>query len=81
MPGPGNHVRDDTERVTEVLDAVILERGVSTALSRDNGTEFTSKHFDAWAFAGRIQLGFIRPGKPVENNYIEASTASLETSA
>jgi putative transposase len=37
------------EKVTEVLDRVIRERGAPVALTLDNGTEFTSRHFDAWA--------------------------------
>ena len=42
-----------------------------------NGTEFTSKHFDAWAYSGSIQLDFIRPGRPIENCYIESFNGKL----
>ena len=58
--------------VGEVLDAVIQERGLPDAITCDNGTEFTSRYFDAWAYFRRIQLDFIRPGKPVENAFIES---------
>lgn len=37
----------------------------------DNWTELTSRHFDAWAYMRVIEIDHIRPGKPVENVYIE----------
>ena len=46
----------------EELRSLPRSRGAPVALSQDNGTEFTSKHYDAWAFAAGIQLDFIRPG-------------------
>ena len=38
----------------------------------DNGSEFISKALDQWAHWHKVQLDFIRPGKPVENAYIES---------
>jgi putative transposase len=38
----------------------------------DNGTEFTSKALDAWAFTNKVHLQFSRPGKPVDNRYCES---------
>ena len=38
----------------------------------DNGSEFVSKALDQWAHWHKVQLDFIRPGKPVENAYIES---------
>jgi transposase InsO family protein len=32
---------------------------------------------DAWAYERRIRLRFIRPGKPVENAYIESFNGKL----
>jgi len=43
----------------------------------DNGTEFTSRHFDAWAWSKGIRLDFIRPGRPVENGTIESFNGRL----
>ena len=37
----------------------------------DNGTEFTSKALDQWAYANKVTLHFITPGRPMENGYIE----------
>ena len=36
--------------VTEALEEVIAERGAPEAVQGDNGTEFTSNHFDARAY-------------------------------
>jgi putative transposase len=41
------------------------------------GTEFASKAMDVWAYHYRVQLDFIRPGKPVENSYIESFNGRL----
>ncbi|REJ75181.1 MAG: hypothetical protein DWQ36_06435 [Acidobacteria bacterium] len=38
----------------------------------DNGTECTSKALDQWAFVHGVSLWFIRPGKSVENCYVES---------
>ncbi len=38
----------------------------------DNGTEFVSKKFDAWAYYNKVKLDYIRPGKPVDNAFIES---------
>jgi putative transposase len=43
----------------------------------DNGTEFTSKALDHWAYWNRVQLDFSRPGKPVDNSVCEAFNGSL----
>lgn len=48
-----------------------------SALVCDNGPEFTSRAFDAWAYRRGIKLLFIRPGKPVENAYIESFNGKL----
>lgn len=60
------------ERVTRVLDRVIEERGRPEGLRLDNGPEFTSRCFIAWAEQRGIPLIYIQPGKPVQNSYIES---------
>ena len=59
-------------RITPALDRVIRERGVPRSLVCDNGPEFAGRIFDAWAHANGIALQFIRPGKPVENAFVES---------
>ena len=41
------------------------------------GPEFTCRTFDAWAYRQRIQVLFIRPGKPIENAFIESFNGRL----
>ncbi|MBK8057864.1 MAG: IS3 family transposase [Gemmatimonadetes bacterium] len=59
-------------RVVRVLDDVTSLRGVPRAITVDNGPEFMARALDAWAYARQVQLAFIRPGKPVENAYVES---------
>ena len=46
-------------------------------LSLDNGSEFRSRAFDAWAADRGIELCFIQPGKPVQNAFIESFNGKL----
>jgi putative transposase len=41
------------------------------------GTEFQSRALEDWAYHRGVQLDFIRPGKPVENAFIEAFNGRL----
>ncbi len=63
--------------VTETLNRVIRHRGAPRTIQVDNGTEFTSNHFDAWAYLRGIDVDFIRPGKPVDNAHIESFNGRL----
>ncbi|WP_423200525.1 integrase core domain-containing protein [Cupriavidus sp. H19C3] len=47
-------------------------RGLPASITVDNGPEFAGKVLDAWAYEAGVTLSFIRPGKPVENAYIES---------
>lgn len=59
-------------RVTRVLEGVIDERGAPESIRIDNGPEFTSRCFVAWAEGRKIRLIYIQPGKPVQNSFIES---------
>ena len=59
-------------RVTRVLDGVIDERGAPDSIRIDNGPEFTSRCFVAWAEGWKIRLTYIQPGKPAQNSFIES---------
>jgi putative transposase len=59
-------------RVALALSQVIAERGVPESITADNGSEFSGKAMDAWSYQYSVHLEFIRPGKPVENSYIES---------
>lgn len=59
-------------RVIEVLERLRNERGLPDVIVTDNGTEFTSRAFDAWAYARGVKIDFIQPGKPVQNCFVES---------
>jgi putative transposase len=59
-------------RVVAALERVAKHSGYPKMITVDNGSEFSSKALDAWAYAHGIELDFIRPGKPVENAVIES---------
>jgi putative transposase len=61
-----------SRRVTRVLDAIIVERGITGAIRCDNGPEFTSRHFLAWAVERQIEVIHIQPGKPTQNARVES---------
>lgn len=63
--------------VADLLDSVAIERGYPRSITVDNGTEFYSKAMDSWAYRHGVQLQFIRPGKPVENAFIESFNGRL----
>jgi putative transposase len=59
-------------KVVAALERVAKQHGYPKMITVDNGSEFTSKALDAWAYAHGVKLDFIRPGKPVENAVIES---------
>jgi putative transposase len=60
------------EYVTRLLDEAARFRGYPQAVRTDNGPEFTSRAFMAWAQAHRIRHILIEPGRPMQNGYIES---------
>jgi putative transposase len=58
--------------VSQILADVAGERPLPQRIWVDNGTEFTSKALDAWAYWNRVKLDFSRPGRPGDNAHIEA---------
>jgi putative transposase len=61
-----------TCRVIEILDRLGALRGFPGTIVLDNGPEFTSQGLDTWAHRRGVRLQFIRPGKPVENAFVES---------
>ena len=58
--------------VIEVLEQLRRTRGLPDVIVTDNGSEFTSRAFDAWAYARGVKIEYIQPGKPVQNCFIES---------
>jgi len=63
--------------VSVALDRAIAEGAPPRSITVDHGTEFMSRALEDWAFARGVQLDFIRPGKPVENAFIESFNGRL----
>jgi putative transposase len=61
-----------SRRVTRVLEAIVVERGLPQAIRCDNGPELTSRHFLAWCIERQIELVHIQPGKPTQNARVES---------
>lgn len=60
------------KRVVMVLERLADLRGLPLSITVDHGPEFEGQVLDAWAYERGVRLNFIRPGKPVENAYIES---------
>ena len=58
--------------VTRLLDRAAMFRGYPLAVRTDNGPEFTSRAFMAWASSHGIRHILIEPGRPMQNGYIES---------
>ena len=65
------------QSVVEALEALAARRPLPNAITVDHGTEFTAKALDAWAYRRGVALNFMRPGKPVENAFIESFNGRL----
>ena len=60
-PGQGFRGHD----VARILTQAGEQRGtLPEHISVDNGTEFTSRALDHWAYWNKVKLDFSRPGKP-----------------
>jgi len=59
------------ERVVRTLDRIAATRGYPLKLRLDNGPEFISLALAAWAEQHGVTLEFIKPGKPMQNGFIE----------
>lgn len=65
------------KRVASVLSEVASVRGLPDNIVIDNGPEFISNAMDEWAYIREVKLHFIRPGKPVDNAFMESFNARL----
>jgi len=71
----GQRIRgEDVVRVMNLLKAT---RGIPRSIYVDNGPEFISKELDKWAYENNVTLNFSRPGKPVDNAFIESFNGSF----
>ena len=65
-------------KVAQALEKTKAERGsLPESITVDNGSEFCSRALEAWAMGHDVQLCFTRPGRPVENGFIESFNGRL----
>jgi putative transposase len=65
-------------KVAQALERAKAEqRSLPASITVDNGTEFCSRALEAWVMAHGVKLCFIRPGRPVENGFIESFNGRL----
>jgi len=65
-------------QVVTAFNQAIAERGAAPhSITLDNGSEFAGRVVEAWAIHNGVQLCFIRPGRPVENGFIESFNGRL----
>lgn len=60
-----------SKRLIRVFERLKLERGLPDTLRVDNGPEFLSGAFVAWAESNGMTIQYIQPGEPNQNAYIE----------
>jgi putative transposase len=66
-----------TDVVTILQVAVGQRAATPQRIKVDNGTEFTSKVLDHWAYWAKVELDFSRPGRPGDNAHIEAFNGNV----
>lgn len=60
------------QQVAHFLDQLIAQRSKPRKVICDNGSEFTSKAMFFWSKETNVILGFIQPGKPTLNAFVES---------
>lgn len=59
-------------QVARFLNELFEHRSAPRKIICDNGTEFTSKAMFFWSRESGVKLGFIQPGKPTQNAFVES---------
>jgi len=72
---PGHRLTGDN--VVKVLNRLRYTRGAPKRVYCDNGSEFTSRILDLWAYHNQVTMEFSRPGKPTDNGHIESFNGRL----
>ena len=59
------------QRVVRILDQIAVWRGLPNRIRFDNGPELTALSVADWAEENGVELEFIKPGRPMQNGFIE----------
>lgn len=65
------------EHVVAVLNRLAAQRQAPKYLFVDNGSEFSGRLLDLWAYHCQARIDFSRPGKPTDNCFVETFNGSL----
>jgi len=64
-------------QVARFLDRLIEARSAPDQITCDNGPEFTCKAMYFWQQKAGVKLGYIQPGKPTQNAFVESLNGKL----
>ena len=65
------------EDVVDACNRLVATRGAPVRVFVDNGSEFSGRLFDLWAYHHHVQIDFSRPGKPTDNCFVESFNGSF----
>ena len=65
------------EKVVQQMKRLSALRDKPESITTDNGSEFAGRAMETWAYESGVKLDFIRPGRPVQNGYIESFNGRL----
>lgn len=65
------------EQVLEECNRMAAQRGAPVRIFVDNGSEFSGRLLDLWAYRHKVRIDFSRPGKPTDNCFIETFNGSF----
>lgn len=65
------------EDVVAVLNGLVAARQAPKFVFVDNGSEFSGRLLDLWAYHHNVRIDFSRPGKPTDNSFIETFNGSF----
>jgi len=65
------------EDVVQVCNQLVAQRRAPKRIFVDNGSEFSGRMMDLWAYHHGVRIDFSRPGKPTDNCFVETFNGSL----
>ena len=71
------HESISASKLIEILDKLVLWRGVPQYIRCDNGPKFIAEKLKQWALKNKVELKHIQPGKPSQNGLIERLNKTL----
>lgn len=69
--------RMGADGVVAICNRLAAKLGAPRRVFVDNGSEFSGRLFDLWAYHHGVRIDFSRPGKPTDNCFVETFNGSL----